>query len=203
MNAATLLEIAEDHRMWLRKSADLRTSAAALWEAYHSERGRWAQLQGQNVDEATAAWARAMAHLTAAKLLYGFALETAFKAIILRDRPDEVEFTVRVDGTGEVQEAALERMGVRMKQSGHDLVKLAESAGLLESGTNAVFPDAADVVKARDIPSDLGAFTVWMGRYPTPTRVNDQSGTAPALASEAMGDEMRRWTEPLLDRCFA
>lgn len=201
MNPATLLEIAKDHQMWLRKSADLRTSAAALWEAYRSEAKRWAQLQGLSSDEANAVWTRAMAHLTAAKLLYGFALETAFKAVILRDRPDEVEFTVRADGTGLVLEAALERIGVRTKQSGHDLVKLAESAGLLDSGTTAVFPDTGDLLKARAILTDLGAFTVWIGRYPTPSRVNDQGGSLPQLASEAMGDEMRRWTEPLLDRC--
>lgn len=198
MNAETLLALARDYATWLRKSVDLRASADVLWTAYESEAVRWARQQSINTAEADAAWRRAMAHLDSAKMLYALALETAFKSVIIRDRPSEVHFNINTDGSGKFLFAELMQIGSPKKAS-HRLSALAEKTDVFDRGANPIFADDADVTSARAIIDDLSNFSTWIARYPTPMRADqDPNYPAPPL-SHAWGDQLRHWTDPILD----
>jgi hypothetical protein len=107
MNADTFLSLARDDTMWLRKSVDLRATADVLWHAYQAEAACWARDQGADAISADAAWRRAMAHLDGAKMFYALALETGFKAIIVRDFPSELQFRTKTDAGGRLRSVQL------------------------------------------------------------------------------------------------
>jgi hypothetical protein len=196
MNAETLLALARDVAMWLRKSTDLRSSADVLWSAYHTEAGNWAREQGIDKVGADAAWRRAMAHLDAAKMFYALALETALKAMIMRTKPSEVQFNIRADGSGKVLFAALTQIG-GSKKAGRSLTDLAAETDVFARGR--VFAEDADIDAARAIVDDLSGFITWIARYPTPMSADHRPNYPVPPVSSAWGDEMRRWTDPLLD----
>ncbi|MDO8502143.1 MAG: hypothetical protein Q7S20_09900 [Gemmatimonadaceae bacterium] len=140
-----------------------------------------------------------MAHLSAAKMLYALALETAFKAVIVRDRPAEVQFKTKTDSAGNVVFAELMQIGVS-KGAGHSLSALAEKTEVFHRGGNPIFATDADVTSARATVDELSAFITWIGRYPTPTRADQHPNYPVPPLSDAWGDDMRRWTDPMLDR---
>lgn len=199
MDADTLLEIATDSRSWLRKSAELRQSADVLWGACFRLSVEWATKHQEGAPDADATWNTAMGHLSSAKMLYGLSLETAFKATILRDCPDAVEFRMVADGTGKVQQVEMKHLGVSMG-SGHDLVRLAEKAGLFRRGTGEVFPVDSDYRAIRAILEELGDMVIWVGRYPVPLRSGDSRQLPPDVPAVAFVHYMRDWTDQVLDR---
>jgi hypothetical protein len=198
MDATTLIEIATDRAAWMRKSVELRHAADVLWDHFRTEAEDWARLQSHRREDADLAWARAMGNLTIAKMLYGLALETAFKATILRQRPADVTFELKADGSGRVIEAVLKGFGPSMPLN-HDLLRLAEATNVLSEGSNAIFADPDDIRTVRKILSDLGDFVLWIGRYPIPRKAGDTTAGSPGHSSPAAGDDMRRWTDRILD----
>lgn len=198
MDSETLLKLGADPDAWLRKSATLRLSADVLWEAFSEALTVWTVRQRANSRDSDEAFDRAFGHLMSAKMLYGLALETAFKAKILRDRPHDVEFRLTADGSGKIHTAELKQLGVSLG-AGHNLVRLAEIVGVFRTGAGAIFQYDSDFQAVRAILQDLGEITVWAGRYPIPT----QSGTVPPmpaqLPAKVLGHYMRDWLDPLLN----
>ena len=197
MNAETFLELATDSEAWLRKSAELRASADVLWNACFALVGQWAIKQRDGASDADELWNLAIAHLSASKMLYGLALETAFKAAIIRDSPSTVALKMTADGSGKVQQVEVKQLGVSMG-SGHDLVRLAEKAGVFRRGNGEVFPADSDYQAIRAILEELGDMVVWMGRYPVPMRSGEERKISPDVPAVAFGHYMRDWTDMVL-----
>jgi len=117
MDADTFLRAATDPAAWLKKSISLRSCGDALWDRFIEGLKAYAE----SGDES------AIDYLQAAQMFYGLSLEAAFKARILRQQPDQIEFSLSADGTGTIQYARMERFGTSIKD-GHNLVALADLA---------------------------------------------------------------------------
>jgi hypothetical protein len=131
-------------------------------------------------------------------MLYGLSAESAFKAAILRTRPTDVEFRMVADGTGKIQSAELKQLGLSMG-SGHDLVRLAEKAGVFRRGEGEIFPADSDYVAIRSILVELGEIVVWSGRYPVPMRSGPSWQPSPGVPLVAYAHFLRDWLDVVLD----
>lgn len=199
MHAEDLLRAAKEPAAWLAKSLDLRRSANALWDAFFRatlEHARTYNKVTQSGDDAK--WNEALGYLDVAKMLYGLAVETALKAHLLEANPASAEFQLRVDGSGKVVDAQLKQLGVPLGQ-GHDLVLLAEKAGVFTNGDKAIFPVQSDLVVLRDLLKHLTESIVWSGRYPAPTRSGSPFVPSPDVPMVAFQHYLRDWLDPLLD----
>src|SRR5262245_52614484 len=103
MDAEILLQQSRNPEAWLAKSVSLRASAQALWElgvasipevfSRAKRDGRTPSIADLNIP---------VGHMTVSQMLYGYAIETAFKAYILRTKPESVEIQIQSDGVGAV-----------------------------------------------------------------------------------------------------
>lgn len=198
MDVDDLLKIGTDPAAWLEKSASLRRAADALWGAFWGAVLRWAPLFKAHDEAGDGIWHEAMDCLIAAKMLYGLAVEAAFKSAILRDAPTDVEFRMRAYGTGRIQQVELKKLGLSMG-AGHDLVNLAELAGLFRRGDSEVFSTDSDYTAIRAILEDLGEVVIWRGRYPVPRRSGQSPASSPAVPAVASGHYLRDWLDKVLD----
>src|SRR5215831_9517838 len=80
-------------------------------------------------------WQEALGYFSIAQMLYGLALETAFKAYILCHHPEEIELKMIADGTGNIHTVEIKQFGTPLG-SGHDLERLAEKAGVFARSEN-------------------------------------------------------------------
>ncbi len=119
MDAESFLKNAIDPLLWLRKSVALRRSGDRLWESFFESMLTWSEISAVGNEE-DPSWDEVYAYITSAKMLYGLALETAFKAYILRSKPEDVSFKMSADGTGKVQDVEMKQFGVSMG-TGHNL----------------------------------------------------------------------------------
>jgi len=143
---STFAGVARDPAWWLFRAQDLSQAATVLFEAFIADRQRFIDLNepGLGVDK------KEVPNLSiapVAMLLFGLAVENVLKAMIVKNDP-----TI-------VGDEKLGRWGAR----DHDLVKLAERAGLQL--------EPAD----RDLLARLGLFLLWRGRYPVPNRAPDSA----------------------------
>jgi hypothetical protein len=195
MDANKFLELATDKDAWLQKSRDLRGAADDLWSVFEERTAAWA-LAYKRKEPDNAIWEHAFARLTTSKMLYGLALETAFKARILSDRPGDIVFRMAIDGSRKLHLVEMKQFGVSMG-SGHDLVRLAEIAGAFEP--KVVFEHQSDFKALRAILEELGDLVVWEGRYPVPLRSGEERKVSPDIPSRILGHYMRDWTDRVLD----
>jgi hypothetical protein len=196
MDAETFLKLATNNDAWLRKSRGLRDSADVLWQAFEERTGAWLLATKRKDPNPDAIWEQAYARLVTSKMLYGLALETAFKARILRERPKEMVFKMAMDGSRSLNSVEMKQFGVAMG-SGHDLVRLGEMAGVFRP--EAVFEHESDLNALRAILEDLGDIIVWEGRYPVPLRSGEDRKVSPEIPSRVFGHYMRDWTDRVLD----
>lgn len=194
MDAERLLETAKDPRNWYSKSAALRRSADALWEAFFA----CTLDAATEIDESDSRWSEAMGYLDSAQLLYGLALETALKGYILEERPGDITFKIEADGTGKVRDVQVTQFGVSVGQ-GHDLEKLAGLVGLLDRTENPVFNHESDVHALQGILRFLTETIVWSGRYPVPLRSSKGQVMLSGVPRQAFAHYMRDWIDPVLD----
>lgn len=200
MDADTFLETAKDPANWLMHSLALRRSADRLWEAFGAATVAWAKkAKALGTESAEAEWEEAVGYITTSKLLYGLALETAFKAHIAAHYPEQIEFDVTRDKDGTVQEVQLKRIGVSMS-SGHNLERLAIEAGLFRRDTDPVFPVDSDYKAIREIIRELGDTVTWSGRYPVPRRSSMGYELPPDVPARIFGHFIRDWLDRVLDR---
>lgn len=200
MDAETFLKTAIRPEQWFQKSRSLRRSADRLWDCFLSAWMEYAKTfdrAKQTGDEAK--FGEAFEYLRVAQMLYGLALETAFKARILREAPGAIEFDMSADGTGAVQSVTIKQFGVPIKE-GHDLVALADKAGIFRRGDGALFAEESDFAAFRDILLHLREAVLWEARYPVPTR-SDAVRRAPEDApARILGHYIRDWIDPALDK---
>ena len=156
--AQDFLDSAKDIYQWLHKANALFISAETLFNQSvitFSEISEVTDtLEGHNERVQNA-----LDHLMSSKLLYGYALETLLKGILIQNKPEKVEFDLKSDGTGNILEARITQIGVPMNK-GHDLSVLAKEVGLLE-----LMPDPKQV---KQTLQHLTESIQWRSRYPTP-----------------------------------
>lgn len=198
MDADTLLMVARDRGAWLSKSAQLRHSADWLWEGFLAATTEWAKKRRDGSAHAEAEFDTAMTYLQSSKMLYGLAVETALKAVILALHPESVEFELTADGAGKIQHVRMKQFGVSLGAS-HDLVRLAEKAGALKRGPGELFSIDIDYTTLRQVLDELGELVVWAGRYPVPIRSGGDLQFDPTVPARAHGHYIRDWLDPFLD----
>ena len=198
MNARDFLKAATDPDGWLRMSVTLRASANALWDCFFRATLQYAKsCAGERVGD-VAKWDEAVGYLTVAKMLYGLALETVLKAYLLRHTPEEIEFRLSADGLNNLTSAEIRQFGVPMGE-GHNLLRLAEKAGVFMSDEGAVFPIESDRIAVREILKHLGECVMWRSRYPIPKKTGEEHMPSPDVPAKVLGHYIRDWLDPLLD----
>ena len=196
MKAADFIELSKDPNQWRKHSRALRRSALTLWLEFErtlltevglaSEKNR-----DPDLDEALELFENT-------KLLYGLALETALKGYIIKVDPDSLEIRVTMNGRGEPLHAELRNVGVPTSQ-GHNLLALAEKAGIFGPTFEHVLKFESDRAVMRSICKDLGEVVLWRGRYPVPLASFTPAKHDPSVPGRALAHYIRDWLDPLLD----
>ncbi|GAB3535548.1 hypothetical protein [Photobacterium alginatilyticum] len=174
--ANNFLSTARDCSLWLHKANALFTSGECLYKQSGElliELGEVADTHDGHNDRLQCS----LDLMMSAKLLYGYALETLLKGILLQIKPERVEFDIKADGIGNVLEAKITQIGVPMSK-GHDLGVLAKEVGLLER--------LSDPKQAKQTLQHLTECVQWRSRYPAP----QDSKKNRALTSQQMTDYM-------------
>lgn len=198
MDAKEFLANATNPGEWLTKSVDLRIAGDRLWDRFFKCVVQWgkAQASERDVDLLEKSEREGGACLWAAKLLYGLALETAFKAHILENQPEKIELTMSADGTAQIQHVELKQFGVSLG-SGHNLLKLGETAELFSDGVD--IHEKGERKAVREVLKHLSEVVYWSGKYPIPKK-SGQSHEAPEdIPMKFFGHYLRDWTDPILD----
>ena len=174
----------------------LRRSAETLWNHFSS-------VLSEEIARSAAAKEEpdlepSIETLEITKLLYGLAVETALKAWIVERSPEKVEIRVVLDGSGNPKHAELRTVGVPTA-SGHNILALAEAAGLFGGDFNAAIPTPEDERALRNIFRDLGEVVLWRGRYPVPLASAAPLQLDPKVHPRALAYHMRDWLDPVLD----
>ena len=199
MNAQDFLKSAADPDAWMSKSITLRQCANMLWDGFVIavlRNAKSCRKKGQ--DRAAISWDEAEDYLSVAKMLYGLALETVFKAHILRYKPSEIEFLCARDDATHMTSAEIKRLGVSISK-GHDLVTLAEKAGAFRADEQGVFATESDRNGFREILKDLTECIMWRSRYPIPKRSGKDYRPPQTLRPAILGHYIRDILDPALD----
>lgn len=196
MQAAQFIERSKDAKAWRKHARALRRSADVLWQEFERSllsamRIGVSQGTEPDLDESIETF-------ETTKLLYGLALETALKAWIIEHKPSEIEIRVTMDGSGEAKQAELKSIGVPSSQ-GHNLLALAEVAGLFTSTFASVLVTDTDRDAMRNICRDLGEVVVWRGRYPVPLASFEPLKLNPNVPAKALAHYLRDWLDPVLN----
>lgn len=197
MKASELLERSIDAEAWRKQSRALRRSAAALWNSFSDSiisevRDSIAEGRALNLDMAAG-------YLETCKLLFGLTLETALKALIIEHQPEKIEVRSNIDGSGNIVSAELRTIGLATSQS-HNLLTLAEVAGLFDGTIPDVFNSDFDKQAFRDICRNLGEAVSWRGRYPVPLTSFEPLTYNPKVPTLALGHYLLDFLDPVLDR---
>lgn len=182
---------------WLQKSRELRASADALWTLAWDQATTLLNTVSKPSDTERTEMEGLVAMMETAKMLYGLAFETVLKAIILRERPESIELKLTANGSGKIRRAEMRQFGVPMSL-GHDLVRLAELAGLFVARDGAIFATPEARIEACDVLSDLGQAVVWTARYPVPTH-SDRWASEGRRSYYAWNEVVKAWADELLD----
>ncbi len=156
--AQNFLESTKNTYLWLHKATSLFNSAEVLFNEsvaiLERIKGEANTLQGHtNNIQAT------FDLVSTSQLLYGYALETLLKCILITTKPDLVEFDIKSNGRGDLIEAKVTQLGVAMNK-GHDLPSLANAIGLIERSENPK--------EVKLLLTYLTECIQWRSRYPTP-----------------------------------
>jgi hypothetical protein len=194
MKPTELISAVKDPSAWKLQSSIMRRSAEVLWDKF-STTILESMKTGIADDEL---FEVALNYMQTCKLLYGLALETALKATIVANAPQDIDLRVRMNGLGELTEVEVKSLGVPSGQ-GHDLLALAEKAGLFGPCFEFLLVDAASKNALKQICRHLGEIVVWRGRYPAPMRSFDPIELDPTIPQVSLGHYMRDWLDPIFD----
>jgi hypothetical protein len=162
MHADEFLATYHKPSAWYRRSHALRLSAKHL----HTRIEALDDLIKEDGRDVGTHLTEQVAHINAARLLYGLALETALKGKFLERFPGDVRVAVVIDGNQKVVEVALDHIGVspgKGSGAGHNLRALAARVGVVEKTFLEEY--RAAVYAHLDELSDA---VVWHARYPVP-----------------------------------
>ena len=196
MDASSFVETSRDPAKWRKHARSLRRSADVLWRDFMEV--LLAEVASAKAKQVQPDLSAAQEALEASKFLYGLALETALKAWIVQNSPDRIEIRLVVDGTGKPSSAELRTLGVPAC-NGHNLLALAEVAGLFGDRFKHVIKHAPDERAVRNICRDLTEVVVWRGRYPIPLASQEPLKLDPKGHPHAQTHFMRDWLDPILD----
>jgi hypothetical protein len=185
MDAEELLRRAKDPRAWASRSRCLRISAGVLkreCEKNYKSLMRRANLAPEVKEDL---WAF-VANRDAMKMLLGLALENALKGKILKDKPDQVIIRLDVNGRGDFVDADVIQLGVDLSKKGHDLIQLAQLAGIKMT------------TELRRTLIALTESVLWEARYPVPRTTKKPDSAKLQQDWDALDDPWSVVT-PLLD----
>lgn len=196
MQAAEFLNKSTAPEAWLKHARALRRSADAIWLQFEAAlEADVAEALRLNVEIELES---SIETLEIAKLLYGLSFETALKARIIQTKPEDIEVRVTVNGSGTAMHAEIRSVGVPVSQ-GHNLLALAEVAGIFEEGFAHVLKVESDRDAMRNICRDLGEVVLWRGRYPVPLASFEPMQLNPKVSQKALAHYLRDWLDPVLD----
>ena len=196
MDPSSFLAKSRDPEEWRKHARSLRRSADVLWKDFTEV--LLTEVSNAKTSGVAADLICAHEALETCKLLYGLSLETALKAWIIQHHPKRVEFRLSVDGAGTPTHAELRALGVP-SGNGHNLLALAEAAGLFGDGFKHAIRFITDERAVRNICRDLTEVVVWRGRYPIPLASQDPLKLDPKGLPHAQAHFMRDWLDPVLD----
>ena len=197
MQASEFLLKSKDPAAWRMHARALRRSALALWQEF--ERTLLAAIRSGATNKCEPDLTESDEIFASTKLLYGLALETALKAWIIESDPDSIEVKVTMNGRGEAIHAELRSLGVATTQ-GHNLIALAEKAGLFGRTFDDVVKTDEDRNALRNICRHLGEIVIWRGRYPVPLASFEPIRLDPSVPPVAIEHYLRDWLDPVLDK---
>ncbi|AQR69862.1 hypothetical protein BZG29_17165 [Janthinobacterium sp. LM6] len=170
----------------------MRISAEALWEQF--EHALIESVKGGVVNDEV--FDIALGYMQSSKLLYGLALENALKAEIVEINPEDVELKIQQDGAGKPTRAHIKSLGV---SNGHDLIALAEKAGIFGPKFSTILIDARSAFAFREVCRHLMEMVVWQGRYPVPMTSKEPVIFDRSLPSSLQNHYIRDILDPMLD----
>lgn len=196
MQASDLIANAKNPAQWRKHARSLRRSADALWER-SCQSSVVSALEARSTSEMLNLDVP-IEYMGVARLLYGLSLETALKGWIVEKNPSAIEIKVTINGAGEALHAELKNFGVPSSQ-GHNLLALAEAAGLFTSRFHHVLKTECDRDVMRNVCRDLGETVVWRGRYPVPLASSEPIKLNPNVPGRALAHYLRDWLDPVLN----
>jgi hypothetical protein len=196
MQAGQLIEKSKSPEAWRKHARALRRAADAIWQKFEESIVEWTRSSHERGIKSDFELPRE--YLETSKLLYGLALETALKARIIENTPEAIEIKVTINGTGEAVQAELKNIGVPASQ-GHNLLALAEAAGLFGPDFSSVLSTELARDGMRNICRDLGEVVVWRGRYPVPLSSFEPIKLNPNVPMLALAHHIRDWLDPMFD----
>ncbi len=154
-----------DPNSWVTRSVSLYQSAEAVWNA--GKNSGFSPASNRPAPVSPLDIVQMFGYYKVAMMLYGMAVETALKMILIRDKSKDIVVQLETDGGGNIQSISLRNSGD--SSSGHDLVALAKNAGVI----------SRDETKDLDTKKHLRApsgYVSWRGRYPVPkgAKADDQ-----------------------------
>jgi len=202
MSPQVFKEIASDPTAWRQKARVLRDCAEALWDSYVILFSGVAE-QPKDCDRRRAVVDQWIERLFTAQFLYGLVVETALKARLIECDPASVQFREVKDAAGNILDVRITKIGVELGTDGHDLVKLAQVAGVIDGDQSGIFSIESDRTAIREILAYLTDCVRWSGRYPAPKRMSEQYTPSTSIPSAVLGLHMREWLDPFLDALLA
>ena len=196
MRANQFIERYRDPAQWRRHARNLKDSGEFLWIRYQTMLAAEARRAKESATDLD--FERVIDALETAKLVYGLALETALKARIVEKYPEKVEIRVVLDGAGEPKQAELRTIGVP-SSSGHNLLMLAEAAGIFDAEFQDLLPVTLEQGVLKNICRDLSDVVQWRGRYPVPLSSGGALQLDPSFPSKTLHTHLLDWLNPLLD----
>lgn len=170
----------------------MRISAEALWERF--EHALIESVKGGVVNDEV--FDIALGYMQSSKLLYGLALENALKAEIVEINPEDIELKIQQDGAGKTTRAHIKSLGV---SNGHDLIALAEKAGIFGPKFSTILIDERSAFAFREVCRHLMEMVVWQGRYPVPMSSKEPVIFDRSLPSSLQNHYIRDMLDPMLD----
>jgi hypothetical protein len=196
MFAKDLLSVTLDAQAWHLQSEALRSSADVLWDKFVAELVLAAAEYKRTSDMTS--MDVAFEYLSSAKLLYGLALETGLKALIIKKFPDEIEIRITVNGHNIPIDAEVKSLGISGGPS-HNLLALAEKAEIFSEQFSKALVTRNDKEAFKDICRNLSEIVMWRGRYPAPMRSFTPLEYSEMLPAKILGHYMRDFLDPVMD----
>lgn len=195
MHPSTFIDQSTNPAAWRKHASALRHSAEVLWDDFTKI---LIECVASRPEGDVSNVAPAVEAFGVTKLLYGLTLETALKAWIVEHHPEKVELRVILNGRGDASEVELRTLGVPTS-SGHNLLLLADVAGLFDETFADVVNTEEYKSALRNICRDLADVVTWRGRYPVPLASFKPIKLDPKAPAVALAHYMRDWLDPVLD----
>jgi hypothetical protein len=191
-------QVASDPAAWKEKAMTLRDAAQSLWDSFNlfllTDSG-----DQRTAEEKLRVLRRFSERINISQLLYGLATEAALKARVIHADPTHIEFREKRDNEGNIVDVRIMKIGVELGKDGHDLVKLADVAGVLNPLDTGLFLAESDFIATREILAHLTDCVRWSGRYPAPKTLIDVYVKPDSIPRQALGLHLRDWLDPFLD----